>query len=93
VQANVIAARYGVEPLTLAPASAVAAPTGLQVFTPGSSQETTVTFTNTTNAAAAGVVLSIAVPEKQWKAVVAGGAAASKSFAEVAPGASVSATF
>ena len=48
VQANVVAAKYDVQPLTLAPASATATPPGLQTFTPGSSQDTTVTFTNTT---------------------------------------------
>ena len=55
VQANVVAARYDVQRLSLAPASATAAPPGLQTFTPGSSQDTTVTFTNTTGAPAAGV--------------------------------------
>ena len=43
----------------------------LQTFSPGSSQDTTVTFTNTTGAAVAGVELSLAVPAR-WKAVVRG---------------------
>ena len=34
-------------------------------FPPGSSQDTTVTFTNTTGAPAVGVQLSISVPNKQ----------------------------
>jgi hypothetical protein len=55
VHANVVAARYDVQRLSLAPASATAMPPGLQTFTPGSSQDTTVTFTNTTAAPAAGV--------------------------------------
>jgi hypothetical protein len=88
VHANVVAARYDVARLTLAPPSAVATPPGLQTFSPRSSQDTTMTFTNTTGAAATGVKLSLAVPSG-WTAV-----ASSKSDADtVAPGASVSATF
>ena len=94
VQANVVAARYDVPRLSLAPASATATPPGLQTFSPGSSQDTTVTFTNTTGAPAAGVKLSISVPSKQWTSVVSGTTETSKTFADpVAPGASVSATF
>src|SRR5579862_3844739 len=66
VQANVVAARYGVQPLSLAPASATATPPGLQTFTPGSSQDITVTFTNATAAPAVGVKLNISVPNSQW---------------------------
>src|SRR5580658_4191741 len=71
VQANVVAARYDVSPLSIAPASATATPPGLQTFSPSSSQDTTVTFTNTTGAPATGVKLSISVP-RQWTAVVVG---------------------
>ncbi len=93
VQANVVAAKYDVPRLSLAPASATATPPGLQTFSPGSSQDATVTFTNTTGAPVAGVELSISAP-KQWSAVVAGGAKTSMTFADpVRPGASVSATF
>jgi hypothetical protein len=93
VQANVVAAKYDVERLSLAPASATATPPGLQTFSPGSSQDTTVTFTNTTGAPVAGVKLSISVP-KQWTSFVVGTTETSKKFADpVAPGASVSATF
>ncbi len=93
VQANVVAARYDVPRLSLAPASATATPPGLQTFSPGSSQDTTVTFTNTTGAPAAGVQLSISVP-RQWTSVVPGTTRTSVTIAEtVAPGASVSATF
>ncbi len=91
IQANVVAAKYDVPRVTVVPASAKATPPGLQTFTPGSAQETTVTFTNTTGAPATGVKLSVSVP-KQWKAVAAGKAAVT--IAEpVAPGATVSATF
>jgi hypothetical protein len=93
VQANVVAAKYDVQRLSLAPASATATPPGLQTFTPGSSQDSTVTFTNTTGAAAAGVKLSMSLPDKLWTSVVPGTTDTSKTFDSVAPGASVSATF
>jgi len=93
VQVNVVAARYDVARLTLAPASATATPPGLQTFSPGSSQDTTVTFTNTAAAPATGVKLSISVP-KQWTSVVPGKTETSVTIAgPVTPGASVSATF
>src|SRR5580698_6689787 len=94
VQANVVAAKYDVARLTIAPASATAAPPGLQTFSPGSSQDTTVTFTNTTGTPAVGLKLSISMPNKQWTSVVPGSTKTSVTFADqVAPGASVSATF
>jgi hypothetical protein len=94
VQANVVAAGYGLPLLSLAPAAATATPPGLQTFTPGSSQETTVTFTNVTDTPAVGVKLNISVPGKQWTSFAAGTTETSKTFADpVASGASVSATF
>jgi hypothetical protein len=94
VQANVVAAGYGVQRLSLAPASSVATPPGLQTFSLGSAQDTTVTFTNTTGAPAVDVRLSISVPSRQWTSFVQGAAETSKNFAgPVAPGASVSAAF
>jgi Alpha-L-arabinofuranosidase B, catalytic/Concanavalin A-like lectin/glucanases superfamily/NPCBM-associated, NEW3 domain of alpha-galactosidase/Lamin Tail Domain len=93
VQANIVAAKYAVQALSLTPASATATPPGLQTFAPGSSQESTVTYTNTTSTAAANVKLSISRPSRQWNAVVDGTRDSSKTFASVAPGASVSATF
>ena len=93
VHANIVAARYAVQSLSLAPASAVSTPTGLQTFSPGSSQETAVTFTNNTGAPAANVELSISAPGK-WSTKLQGATGNSKSFSDpVAPGASVSATF
>jgi hypothetical protein len=68
VQANVVAAKYEETRVSLAPASAGANPPGLQTFSPGSSQDTTVAFQNTTGAPAAGVKLSITVPAG-WTAV------------------------
>jgi non-reducing end alpha-L-arabinofuranosidase len=93
VQANIVAAGYETAPVSLAPASMTAAPPGLQIFSPGSSQDSTVTFTNTTGAPVAGVELSLTVPT-EWKSVASGTAGTSRTFAApVAPGARVSATF
>jgi hypothetical protein len=93
IQANVVAARYDVQRLSLAPASATATPPGLQTFNPGSSQDTTVTFTNTTGAPVSGVNLSIAVP-RQWTSIVPGTTRTSFTIPDpVAPGASVNTTF
>jgi hypothetical protein len=93
VQANVVAAKYDVQRLRLSPASATATPPGLQTFTPGSSKDTTVTFTNTTGSRAVDVKLSISGPTKQWTSFVPGTTDTSVTFDTVAPGASVSATF
>ncbi len=94
VQANIVAARYDGPPLTVTPGAAPATPPGLQTFTPGSSQDTTVTFTNTTAAPVDGVKLSLSVPTEQWTAVVSGSSETSKTFAEpISPGERVSATF
>lgn len=93
VQANIVATKYDVQRLSLSPASATATPPGLQTFTPGSSQDSTVTFTNTTGSRAVGVKLSISVPSRQWTSVVPGTTDTSQTFDSVAPGASVSATF
>jgi non-reducing end alpha-L-arabinofuranosidase len=88
VQANIVAARYDVAPLTVA-----ASTQGVQTFTPKSSRNFTVTFTNTTGAPAASVSLTVVVPSNQWAAVVAGTTETTKTFPQVAPGTSVSATF
>lgn len=85
VQANVVAARYDVERVGLS---------RVTTFTPGSTQTVIETFTNTTGAPASGVKLSIAGPNRQWRAVVSGTSEAAKSFSDViAPDASVSAIF
>jgi len=93
VQANVVAARYDVQGLSLSPASATAAPPGLQTFAPRSSQDVTEKFTNTTGSRAVGVKLSLTVPTKDWTSFVTGTTDTSVTFDSVAPGASVSATF
>ena len=93
VQANVVAARYDVARLQLAPANATTAPTGLQTFSPGSSQQTTLTFTNTTGAPVANLALSLDVP-RQWRASVTGSTDATTTVAgPIAPGATATATF
>lgn len=94
VQANVVAAHYDVPGLTLAPASAMANPPGLQTFNPRSSQDTTLAFTNTTGAPVESLKLSISVPNGEWSSVVSGTSETSKTFPDpIAPGATVSATF
>jgi non-reducing end alpha-L-arabinofuranosidase len=105
LQANVVAAKYDVQRVSVAPASAVATPPGLQTFSPGSSQDTTVTFVNTTGAAVTNVRLSVSVPAG-WTSKVITNASNTYTIAPidatetgvtvsgpVAPGAAVSATF
>jgi hypothetical protein len=93
LQANIVAAGYGVQRVSLAPAASADTPPGLQTFTPGSSQDVTVTFTNSGDAPVTGVELSVSVP-RQWTSIVKGGAGTPARIAgPVAPGASVSATF
>ena len=92
VQANVVAAGYDVQRLSLAPASAENA-TGVQTFSPGAAKDTTVTFTNTTGSPVNGLVLGLTLP-KAWTANLQGSAEKTKTFSDtVAPGATVSATF
>ena len=93
IQDNIEAAMYDVQRLSLAPANAIDTPPGLQTFSPRSSQNTIVTFTNTTGAAVKDVTLSISAP-KGWNSVVLNTKETSKKFADpIAPGASVSASF
>jgi len=93
VQANIVAAGYDVPRLSVAPANATDMPPGLQTFSPGSSQNTTLTFTNTTGAPVKGLNLSLTLPSG-WKAVVQNSTETSKSFPDqIEPGASVNATF
>ena len=78
VQANIVGARYDVQRVSVS---------RVRTFTPGSSQDVTITFSNTTGSPAAGVKLSISVPAG-WTT------GAPRAIAgTVGPGASVSATF
>ncbi len=93
IQKNIVAARYDVNRLSLAPANEIAAPAGLQTFSPGSSQNSTVTFTNTTGEPVKDITLSLSIP-KGWKSVVLNSKEISKMFVgSIEPGASVVATF
>ena len=93
IQANIVAARYDVQCLSLAPANATDTPPGLQTFALQSSQNSTVTFTNTTGAPVNDLTLSITVPEG-WKSVLLSSKETRRTFAgQIAPGKSVSATF
>lgn len=82
VQANIVAARYDVARVNLS---------RVTTFTPGSTQNVTATFTNTTGGPAAGVRLSLVVPAG-WTARTAGKTLAAFD-APVPPGASVSTAF
>ena len=88
VQANVVAAGYAVPMLVVAPASAIAQPTGLQTFAPGNTQETVVRFTNSSGAAISNLRLSLTVPAG-WTSE----AVSNASVPSVAPGASIDARF
>ena len=92
VQANIVAAQYNVQQLSLTPATAVNAPTGLQTFTPGSTQQSTLTFTNTSSSTIKSVKLHLTVPPG-WKSRLVGSETDSQEFGPIAPGASTSATF
>ena len=93
IQDNIVAARYDVQRLRLAPANATDTPPGLQTFSPQSSQNTTVSFTNTTGAPVKDLTLNVSVP-KGWKSVVLNLKGTSRKFVDpIAPGASVSAIF
>ncbi len=84
VQANIVAARYDVAPLSLS---------RVTTFTPRSTRSLTEIFTNATGSPAASVRLSVALP-MGWTAFVSGTSNSSATFANpVAPGRSVSATF
>ena len=93
IQANIVAAKYNVQGLNIAPANETATPPGLQTFSPRSSQNTTVTFNNITGVPVKDLTLSISVPEG-WESVVLDSKEISKKFADpIAVGASVSETF
>lgn len=93
IQANIVAVKYDVQRLSIAPANSTELPTGVQTFSPKSSQNTTLTFTNTCGAPINGLTLSINVPNK-WDSFVLGTNEKSQKFnGNIAPGAIVKATF
>ena len=93
VQANVVAARYDIAPLSVSAADKTFLPNGLQTFVKGGSGSVTVTFVNTTGEAIDDLELSLVLPKK-WKASVLGSKAKSRKVGySVAPGQTVVATF
>lgn len=93
VQANVVAARYDVAPLTVSAADKTYAPNNLQTFTLRGSGSTSVTFVNTTGEAIDDLVISLDLP-KRWKANVLGSKEKVRTVRyTVAPGQTVVATF
>ncbi|MGB8603379.1 MAG: arabinofuranosidase catalytic domain-containing protein, partial [Rhizomicrobium sp.] len=93
VQANIVAAGYDLPLVSLSPTGVEKTPTGLQTFSPGSSQKTTVTFTNVTGKPVSHVKFGISVP-KGWNATVYGKNAKVLEIKEtVAPGASIQTGF
>ncbi|NMC40009.1 MAG: alpha-N-arabinofuranosidase, partial [Bacteroidales bacterium] len=84
VQKNIVAARYDVQMLELS---------RIITFTPRSSQEVTLTFTNTTGTAISDLTLSINLPAG-WNAVESGSQGPSVTFRnKIARGESVKTTF
>jgi hypothetical protein len=92
IQANIVAAKYDVARLIIAPATSTEAPTGLQTFALRSTQSTTLTFTNTTGKTINDLSLSVTTP-LNWKSVVLGTSSTTKQFASLTPGQTVMATF
>ena len=72
VQANVVAAGYDVQMLQISASNKVDKPNLLQTFAPKTTQNVTVTFTNTLNQPIEDLEISLITP-RGWKSVVAGG--------------------
>lgn len=93
IQANVVKAAYAVAQVSIAPSFATDTPPGLQTFAPNTSQNTTVTFKNTTQKAIADLQVSIDAP-KGWKTEVLGTDDVVKKLTDpVEPGETVSVIF
>lgn len=84
VQENIVKAGYHVLPVSM---------TRITTFTPGSAQEVTISFTNSTGVTATGLSLSLVMPEG-WSSSVSGKTQNAFSFNQaVAPDAAVKASF
>jgi len=84
LQANIVAAKYDVERVGLS---------RVTTFTPGSSQNMTVTFNNIASESVTGVRLSVSTP-KGWTSMVSGSTETTKTFpGPISSGASLNATF
>ena len=85
VQKNIVDARYDVQRLSLS---------RVTTFRPGSTQDVTVNFTNTTGAPVVGLQLRISLPNQKWSAVLTGSAKTVRNFSEpIAPRPKCFATF
>ncbi|MBO6069012.1 MAG: lamin tail domain-containing protein [Bacteroidales bacterium] len=87
VQANIVAAKYDIERVTVAAEKDINRPNRLQTFAPGETQKVAVKFVNTTGKTVNGLTLSVEVPSG-WKAD-----AAKKISYAVEPGQTVIETF
>jgi hypothetical protein len=93
IQQNIVDASYAVAQVSIAPASSVETPPGLQTFAPNTTQNTTVTYTNTSQIAVYDLEMRIEAPNG-WTAVVSGSNETVKKFADqIEPGESVSVNF
>ena len=93
VQANVVAAGYDVNTLSISGANKVNKPNMLQTFQPKSTENTAVTFTNTTGAEINDLEISLVTPHG-WKATVEGGKQKVRKVGyNIAPGQTVVVTF
>jgi len=93
IQANIVAAKYDVFYLSIAPAGETGTPPGLLTLSPNSSGNISLTFTNSTGSPVKDLTLTISVPAG-WKSVLPGSAEPSKKFSgAVTPGESVTAIF
>ena len=93
IQANIVAAKYDVQRLSLTPENATDMFPGLQTFSLSSSQNSAVTFTNTTGATVSDLTLSITVPNG-WNSVVLNSTETYRKFTDqIEPGATVSTIF
>ena len=84
IQANVVAARYDVPALTVAPVGRQGGAGAVITFTPRSKGEVNVIFTNTTDEEINGLQLKLATP-RRWKAKSGGSKTAKLDYA-LAPG-------
>lgn len=89
VQANIVAAKYDVERLSIGSFEDIDNPGGLQTFSPKSSAHTAVKFVNTTGETIENLNISLELP-RGWKAVVTGTSDKSRNVGySVAPGQAV----
>lgn len=93
IQANVVAAGYDVQRLSVAASDKTATPNNLQTFSPRSTGTSTVTFVNTTKETITDLVLGLKLP-RGWKSNVLGSEDSKLSVKyDVLPGQTVVANF